>query len=62
MYKCSEYCIKECPIGKPIAENYLHQSESILDAVYDMKCFVNNCKKKGCKHSKELEEFENKTC
>lgn len=58
MEEYSQYCIKYCPIGKPIAENYLKHHESVLDAVYDMKFFINNCKKKGCKYQKELEEFD----
>lgn len=44
-----EYCIKECPIGKPKSTELLESADSIFDAVSDFKSFVENCTK-TCKY------------
>ena len=56
----SFYCIDECPIGKPKAEEYLQKNNSGIDAAIDMQFFVNRCIEVGCPYEKERKQFKRK--
>lgn len=56
----SFYCIRKCPIGKPVAEKILNECESGLDAGFDIGNFVDKCESNGCKYKEEMEEFDKK--
>lgn len=56
----SLYCIKECPIGKPISDKALDECESAFDAAFDMQVFVSRCMKEGCRYQKELQDYDSK--
>lgn len=38
-----QYCVKECPHGKRKSEELLQNSESVVDAVFDMYDWVSDC-------------------
>lgn len=53
------YCIKECPIGKVKSKELLNECESSIDAAFEMRDFVENCK---CPYSEELKDYQENNC
>lgn len=60
MTKYSLYCIRECPIGKPKADEFLKANNSGIDAAIDMQFFVDKCVMAGCAHEGERQEYDKK--
>lgn len=55
----SQFCIKECPIGKKESKRLLEESESSIYAAWDMQTFIDYCIR-NCSFEEDRVKFDKK--
>ena len=59
MIEEDKYCLEKCEVGKEQKRKALEECDSVYDAVFDVKKFIEECKKKCIKTDFSLEEKKN---